>query len=149
MTMVLNGTEVSTVLVDQGVKNEVTNVLDRIGDKRSEMVLDVRGERIPLPEQVSALIMTILEDLRKGTKVSIEETPERLSASSAAQMMGVSRPTFIKLAKANNLSPINVGSQKRYLTSEVLVLRKKERRKKLDAFQALRDELRQFEDFDS
>ncbi|MFT8704420.1 helix-turn-helix domain-containing protein [Bifidobacterium aquikefiricola] len=139
---ILDKTDALELFVDdEAMAQDVTKVMNNVGDIRSDLALMANGKTIEMPHELSKLLLNILEALGKGTRISISTTPEEVSANTAADMLGVSRPTFLKWAKEHDTTFSRVGKQKRFLTSDVLKLRDIQREKKIAAFEALRKEL--------
>lgn len=67
--------------------------------------------------------------------------PDELSSSTAADILGVSRPTLMKWAKEGKIPSFKVGTHTRFRRDEVLELKRLRAKKRSDAF----DELREFE----
>lgn len=139
---VLEKTDTVEFLVNsEEMSRDVSKVLNEVKDVRSDLALDAQGKRIELPHDVSTMLLNILDALNKGTRISISSTPKEVSANTAADMLGISRPTFLKWAKERGTRFNCVGKQKRFLTDDVLALREFQRAKKIAAFEALRKEL--------
>lgn len=139
---VLDRTDTLELLVDnEAMARSVSQVMNDVGDICSDLALMANGRTVELNHEVSLLILNVLEALGKGTRVSISTTPKEISANTAADMLGISRPTFLKWAKEHGTSFRRVGKQKRFETSDVLKLRDVQRAKKVAAFEALRKEL--------
>ncbi|WEV46394.1 hypothetical protein OZX62_08115 [Bifidobacterium sp. ESL0690] len=127
------------------VRQAARETLESIGDVRSSLALMEGDTRIDLPDNLSRLLVSLFSALGDGSVISIETTPEEVSASTAAEMLGISRPTFLKRAKEQHIDscPSPSGKQQRFKTSDVLQMRKVQRQAKIEAFNALRDELDQ------
>lgn len=139
---ILNRTDTMEFLVDtEEMAQDVSKVLDDVKDVRSDLALVANGQTIQLSHDVSRLLLNVLDALNRGTRISISSTPQEVSANTAAEMLGVSRPTFLKWAKAQGTRFNRIGNQKRFLTEDVLKLRDIQRAKKIKAFEALRREL--------
>ncbi|MDR3360774.1 MAG: excisionase family DNA-binding protein [Bifidobacteriaceae bacterium] len=55
------------------------------------------GERVELPDQVHDALTRVVKALRQGCAVTVAPVSMRLTTSQAAEMLGVSRPTFVRL----------------------------------------------------
>ena len=126
---------------NEETEQNVSHVMNSVGDIRSDLKLIANGKEIELGHELSSLVLQILESMNRGSQVTISTTPKEVSANTAADMLGVSRPTFLKWAKEQDTPVRKVGKQKRFLTSDVLKLREVQRAKKVAAFEALRKEL--------
>lgn len=92
------------VMVDDSQVLEEANALNDIADIRASVNLKTRDKEIELLDALSRLVMSVIESVSKGDTVTISTIPEEISAPTAASMLGVSRPTFLKWAKERNLT---------------------------------------------
>lgn len=67
-------------------------------------VLDKDGNKIDLPERVQATVLAALRALTESGEVAITRMPEHLTSASAADVLGISRPTLMKGAKAGKIN---------------------------------------------
>ncbi|MFH8252856.1 helix-turn-helix domain-containing protein [Microbacterium sp. B2969] len=101
------------------------------------------GSTADVPAELSSLLAHVLRGLAGG-RVSVATLPEELTTTVAAELVGVSRPTLMKLVQGGELASRQVGSHTRLRTADVLALRRRRaraRREALDALRALDDEL--------
>lgn len=84
------------------------------------------------PDVVSQIISKVLDAVAAGRPISISRMPEQITTTTAATLLGVSRPTIMKYIKQGKLSSTMVGTHHRLNTGEVLAFlekRKKELRR--------------------
>ena len=86
-----------TILVDSESQRDIEQTVDDIKDIRANIALNVDGRNVDLPKDVSVIVTTVLESLSKGSRVVISTTPKELRTTAAAEMLGISRPTLLKL----------------------------------------------------
>ncbi|WP_424467040.1 excisionase family DNA-binding protein [Pseudoclavibacter helvolus] len=55
------------------------------------------GEQVPLPVEVYEILKQVAAAMRSGTAVSIESVERRLTTQQAANLLGISRPTLVRL----------------------------------------------------
>lgn len=77
------------------------------------------GTSIPLPADVEAMLIGALRAIATRGRVLIEQLPEELTSTRAAELLGVSRPTLMKWARQNRLPSFKVGSHTRFHTTDV------------------------------
>lgn len=97
-----------------------------------------------LPEAAKPLLAQILEGLAAGDHVTVVRTPAELSTFGAAKLLGMSRPTLIKLLDEGRIPHRMVGSHRRIRTADLLAYQAAElaaRRAALDELVALSEEL--------
>ncbi len=71
--------------------------------------------------------------------MTLMSTPEELTTTAAADMLGVSRPTLMKLIEAGEIRSHKVGSHSRLRSADVLELRTKRAAARKIAFEKLRE----------
>jgi len=100
-----------------------------------------------LPPELSALIQRAVQALATNGSVSIGSLPEELTSNTAADVLGVSRPTLLKLAKSGQVASFKVGSHTRFQRDDVLEFkarREQERRRALSELLDLEDQLDEY-----
>lgn len=95
------------------------------------------GTRIRLPDEVAQALRGIVEALAEGKAVTVAPQHTTLTTQQAADLLGISRPTLVKLLEEGEIPHTRPGRHRRVRLSDVLVYRDAMRR---DAHEAL-DEL--------
>lgn len=135
-----------TILVDSESQRDIEQTVDDIKDIRANIALNVDGRNVDLPKDVSVIVTTVLESLSKGSRVVILTTPKELRTTAAAEMLGISRPTLLKLVREGELPSHKVGAHHRFLLNDVLEYRDKQQEIKREHFLAVRGSLDELED---
>ena len=135
-----------TILVDSESQRDIEQTVDDIKDIRANIALTVDGRNVDLPKDVSVIVTTVLESLSKGSRVVISTTPKELRTTAAAEMLGISRPTLLKLVREGELPSHKVGAHHRFLLNDVLEYRDKQQEIKREHFLAVRGSLDELED---
>lgn len=135
-----------TILVDSESQRDIEQTVDDIKDIRANIALSVDGRNVDLPKDVSVIVTTVLESLSKGSRVVISTTPKELRTTAAAEMLGISRPTLLKLVREGELPSHKVGAHHRFLLNDVLEYRDKQQEIKREHFLAVRGSLDELED---
>ena len=87
--------------------------------------------QVLIAPEVAALLGRALEALKEHGHVQIGTLPEELTSSTAAQLLGISRPTLLKKAQAGEIPSFKVGSHTRFTREDVLAFkREREERRK-------------------
>lgn len=97
------------------------------------------GEEITLPANLQKLLLSTLASIADTGEVSIGRTPEDLTSTVAADLLGVSRPTLMKWARQGEIDSFTVGTHTRFKRDEVLrvrTLRAQQRSAALDDLRA-------------
>lgn len=84
-----------------------------------------RGAKSPLPqdqmgEELRKVLARVLASLAEGHAVTVSTIPEVLTSTVAAEIIGVSRPTLMRHARAGDISSHKVGTHTRFRREDVL-----------------------------
>jgi excisionase family DNA binding protein len=99
------------------------------------LLLGPDGEQAPLPEEVYQILVQVVEALREGKVITIVPRTQRLTTQEAADFLGISRPTLVKLLEQGQIPFEQPGRHRRILFSDLLAYlerRGEERRAALD-----------------
>ena len=97
----------------------------------------VDADAQPLPREVGVLLQEVLSAVAAGSSITLTTIPREVTTSTAAAMLGISRPTLMKLVDAGSIPSHKVGSHTRLLASDVLTAKKARRARERAAFAAL------------
>lgn len=95
-----------------------------------------------LPPELGRILQHVLDVVARGGTVTIGATPEILTTSTTAAILGVSRPTVIRMIKDGELPAHKVGTHHRLRAQDVFAVLRARRARERAAF----EELRQFDD---
>ncbi|MDR2252592.1 MAG: helix-turn-helix domain-containing protein [Bifidobacteriaceae bacterium] len=84
------------------------------------------GTRVEIPGQIHDALIQVVDALRRGSAVTVAPISTRLTTSQAAELLGVSRPTLVRLIEAGSI-PYDQPRRHRFLRLDD-VLAFKERR---------------------
>lgn len=116
------------------------DVLERLGGPGGELfVTEPKQSPQPLPVEIGRLLQHVLESMANGSDVTIMTIPQELTTSAAAALLGVSRPTLIKMARDGRIASHKVGSHLRFVSLDVLAERSARREREREAFRHLRE----------
>ncbi|GGO66992.1 hypothetical protein GCM10010910_27740 [Microbacterium nanhaiense] len=136
-TQVLSPT--SAIIEDQ-VRDDAQELLSQAHDRRivgAKLVLD-DGTEITVPQQLSELLGFVVAGVTQGS-LSIRSMPDELTSNTAAQLIGISRPTLMKIVGNGGLASHKVGSHHRFTLADVQSFIARRRADQHDAFEALRE----------
>lgn len=132
---------------------EVSNFLEayeaRHGERPERRFLLIgsdTGEQVELPEQVYNVLTRAVDALSQGKAVTIAPQEPRLTTQQAADLLGVSRPTVVRLIESGDLAAERVDSRRRLALSEVLAHRERRRARQLAMLDATATDFRNEED---
>lgn len=93
----------------------------------------------PIPEQLGKLLQQVLESVAQGSTVTIMTMPEELTTVTAASLIGVSRPTLMRMVTDGVVPAHKVGSHTRLRSEDVLDFVRRRQETQRAAFDELRD----------
>lgn len=99
------------------------------------------GIELALPDDLQRILLRVLNAIAEDDSVAIGRMPEELTSTVAADLLGVSRPTLMKLAKNGEIPSFKVGTHTRFKRDDILVARAARAKKRHAAI----DDLRAFE----
>ena len=109
-------------------------------------VLDKNGNQVDLPKRVQTTVLAAIRALTESGEVAITRMPEQLTSTSAADVLGISRPTLMKWARAGKIESFKVGTHTRFHRDDVLSLKRQVAKEQDEALERLRSfELESFE----
>lgn len=117
-------------------------VAQLVGDQAPELVMP-DGTRIALPSEVATVLRDVVAAMAEGKAVTVAPQHTTLTTQQAADLLGVSRPTLIKLLEAGEIPYTTPGRHRRLRLSDVLDYRDRirhERDRRLDELADLSDE---------
>lgn len=134
-----SGVPTEQLLLDEQIQDEARAVVAEAHDRKPAGIflkLD-DGEEIELPQELSNALIFALHGMTQGS-VSMRAIPKDLTTSTAASVLGVSRPTLMKLIESKELPSTKVGSHHRLSAQDVFDLKARRDQKRLAAFEDLR-----------
>lgn len=93
----------------------------------------------PLPREVGELLQHVLKAVASGSTVTVSTLPDEVTTSTAAAMLGISRPTLMKMVTNGDIPAHKVGTHTRLRTDDVVAARRARRQREREAFAALLD----------
>lgn len=124
---------------DEDVERART-VLAQLASPQGELLVSAPAhEPAPLPIELGRLLQRVLEAMASGSEVTVMAIPAEVTTSAAAALLGVSRPTLIKMANEGRIASHRVGSHLRFRSDDVLSERSARRDRERRAFRELRE----------
>ena len=84
------------------------------------LLLGPDGEQAPLPEEVYRVLVKVVEAMREGKSITVVPRTQRLTTQEAADFLGISRPTLVKLLEEGKIPYDQPGRHRRILFSDLL-----------------------------
>lgn len=107
------------------------------------------GDRVELPPEIYAVLRQVAEALRHGYAVTVAPQTPTLTTQQAADLLGVSRPTVIKLLDEGRIPYERVGTHRRILLPDLLTYREQRRVEQYAALESTSVDIDDEEDLDA
>jgi excisionase family DNA binding protein len=101
-----------------------------------------KAKPVNVPAELTKLLREVIQTIAEGGSVTIKTLPNELSTTVAADELGVSRPTLMRMIRDGEIHAHKVGTHTRLKRADV----EKFRRARLARQRAAFEELRQLED---
>lgn len=89
------------------------------------------GTEVPVPEDLFDILMRATAELQRGRGITIIPNNQRLTTQEAADILGVSRPTLVKMLEAGQIAFTTVGRHRRIVLSDLLDFRNQQEQARL------------------
>lgn len=133
------------VLIDTPLQHSAQELQSTVGDEAVEQLVIRTGSReIVVPADVADFMTFVLRHTAEGGAFTISAEPEELSTTVAAKLLGISRPTLMKLIDKGEIPARKVGSHSRLLSRDVHALKARRatvRRRAFEELQAISEDL--------
>ena len=137
-----------TVLPPAESLDALVAMLSRPGAEPTTTLSGPNGEHLVLPSEVFEVLRGVVEAMASGQAVTIAPVHQRLTTQEAADLLGVSRPTLVKLLETDEIPFEQPGRHRRVRLADVLAYRARasgERRAALDRMVQIADEADMYE----
>lgn len=91
------------------------------------LLLGPDGEQVPLPAEVYQVVVEVVAAMREGKVITLVPRTQRLTTQEAADFLGVSRPTLVKLLEEGKIPYDQPGRHRRLLFTDLLTYRQRQR----------------------
>jgi excisionase family DNA binding protein len=97
-------------------------------------LLGENNEALELPDRLRAVLRDVVDAMHRGQAITLAPVGQRLTTQEAADLLGVSRPTLIKLLQAGKIPFETPGRHRRVRLADLLTyqaVRREEQRRAL------------------
>lgn len=107
------------------------------------------GDRVELPVEIYRALRQVVEALRQGLAVTVAPQTLTLTTQQAADLLGVSRPTVIRLLEEGVIPFERTGTHRRIMLRDLLAYRERRRSQQYAALAATNVAIDDEDDLDS
>ncbi len=128
-----------TIVLDAQPQDEARQLVEQAGDHPlSGFRVVIDGANHEVPALLNQLLRLVVEQASQGGAMTVRTLPDELTTTVAAEMIGVSRPTFMKMLADGVIPSHRVGSHARVKADDVIQLKASRLASQRSAFDALR-----------
>lgn len=103
----------------------LSSVIRDLKSNKPEIEIEETQERITIPLSALKLLGEILEAMSKGQPFSLVPIATEVTTQKAAEILGCSRPHFVKLLEEGEIDFVKVGKHRRVKFEDVMKHKKK------------------------
>lgn len=104
-------------------RDEIARLRDLLIRDAGHLRLSNGEDQVPLPAEACAALRQVLDALASEQAVTILPTNTLLTTQQAADFLGVSRPTLIKILESGQIPYLTPGRHRRIALSDLLAYR--------------------------
>ncbi len=138
MATTLASPERSRVIATEREVSQARDVLAQLEGPQGTLVVERVGEAAStMPPEVGRILQQVLDAMARGGTITVTSVPKELTPAGAAEILGISRPTLMKLVKEGRIVSHRVGTHHRLKSEDVFAELKARRARERAAFAAL------------
>jgi excisionase family DNA binding protein len=141
-----HGTQNKSLLVEPKERRQATELFETLDGHPERLAVESAKRPVGLPPELAQILATVIEVMARGGSVTIGSLPEELTTTVAAEQLGISRPTLMKMIQNGEIRAHQKGTHHRLKLGDVLAAKRarlERQRKAFDELRALEDELDQ------
>lgn len=81
---------------------------------------DSAGDQVEIPREIYEVLVKVVEAMRNGMAVTLTPSSQTLTTQQAAELLGITRPTFVKLLNEGKIAYEKPGTHRRVRLVDVL-----------------------------
>jgi excisionase family DNA binding protein len=143
--MTMHMDERTTLIARPQERRQARDLLEQLGGHVEALTVEAESrDRASVPTDLVVIIGRVLEVMASGGTVMIGSLPAELTSTVAAEQLGISRPTLMRMIRDGEISAHKVGTHHRLKAADVLAFRRERlerQRMALEELRALEDEL--------
>ena len=106
---------------------------------KSASFVDCKGRKAKIPAELCNLLITIVDNIERGSGVTVMPLGMVLTTAEAAEVLNVSRPHVVKLLESGEIPFHKVGTHRRILLSDLVKFRDKRQQRFREAMLRIYD----------
>lgn len=123
-----------------GEAQEITATLENVDPKDLHIVVSTAdGQKIDVPAGMVRFLEAALRAAAAGRSITVASLPEELTSVEAARLLGMSRPTLLKMAKTGEIPSHKVGTHTRFASGDITRIIHERANRQTQSFNGLRD----------
>lgn len=138
--------EATTYLLESNELAEVVDLVQALRDRGIEVprrrpaLVDADGDQLELPQPVFDALLQVVTAMSQGQGVTIAPHNALLTTQEAADFLGISRPTLVKLVDPDQIPHERRGRHRRVRLSDLLEYQQRSRSERRQALDQLAQE---------
>ena len=120
-------------------ESQARDILTELQGPDGALAINTGQHTAPLPHELAALVERIIGAVARGQTVTVGTVPAEMTTSSAAALLGISRPTLMRMIQEGSIPAHRVGSHHRLRSQDVFATLRSRREREREALAALLD----------
>ncbi|MCL2463491.1 MAG: helix-turn-helix domain-containing protein [Micrococcales bacterium] len=105
----------------------VVDDLARVLGEPAVTLVGSDGVAVEIPDEVRDVLVHVVDAMKQGQGITVAPLSTRLTTSQAAEFLGISRPTLVKLLEAHEIPFEKTTRHRRVRLDDVLAFRERRR----------------------
>lgn len=115
---------------DPAAVDELAALARLVEGSQSAELLGADGTRVPLPTPILEVLLDVVRAMRDGRAITVAPQALRLTTQQASELLGVSRPTLVKLLEVGEIPFEQPGRHRRIRLQDLLDYRERRRQER-------------------
>ena len=120
--------ESKTYLPDEEVASRFADIVNTASSQETALRLVVGSKTVELTPGMTDVLVRVAQAMQQGLAVTVAPQNTRLTTQEAADMLGISRSTLVRMLEAGEIPFEKVRRHRRLYLSDVLEFQKRQRR---------------------
>lgn len=104
--------------------NALASVIEQLNSEQPKIEIEETSEKIKIPLSALKLLGDILKTMGQGKLISLVPIATEVTTQAAAEILGCSRPHFVKLLEEGKIAFTKVGKHRRIKYDDIIKYRK-------------------------